>query len=163
GASANDRSSARAVIELGKKLKDGWAKPEAKTLDEVEAAFRAQYAELKKKHPSAVLAVLRDGEKGYDPAHPDKAYAGWKDAYFNSHGPDGNYVDRARNNGKNASHEIFMRHRSPLMRVDLASIPTGSAILAAQLVIVRANEKFLDDHNPEKKPTMWVVEPCNRP
>ena len=29
-----------------------------------------------------------------------------------------------------------MRHRSPLMRVDLASIPKGAKILAAQLVIV---------------------------
>lgn len=163
GVSGNDVSSARAVIELGKKLKDGWSKPASKTVAQVETAFRSQYAELKKTHPKAVLAILRDGEMGYDPAQPGNVYAGWKDAYFNSHGPDGNYVDRARNNGINASHEIFMRHRSPLMRVDLASIPAGSPILAAQLVVVRANEKFLDDHNPEKKPTMWVVEPCNRP
>jgi hypothetical protein len=156
-------SSAQAVIELGKKLKAGWRKPEAKSLAQVEEEFRAQYGDLKKKHPGAVLAILRDGEKGYDPAQPDKVYAGWKDAYFNSHGPDGNYLDRARNKGTSASHEIFMRHRSPLMRVDLASIPAGSKILAAKLVVVRANDKILDDHNPQKKPTMWVVEPCNRP
>ena len=56
-----------------------------------------------------------------------------------------------------------MRHRSPLMQVDLSSIPASAKILAAQLVVVRANDKFLDDHNPDKKPTMWVVEPCNRP
>jgi hypothetical protein len=163
GKGGNEVSSARAVIELGKRLKDGWTKPEAKTLDEVEEAFSVQYAELKKKHPKAILAVLRDGEKGYDPAAPDKVYAGWKDAYFNSHGPDSNYVDRARNKGKSASHEVFMRHRSPLMRADLSSIPVGSNILAAKLIIVRANDKIQDDHNPQKKPTMWVVEPCNRP
>ena len=47
---------------------------------------------------------------------------------------------------------------SPLMRVDLSSIPTGSSILAeARLVVVRASDKVLDDHDPTKKPTMWVV------
>jgi hypothetical protein len=156
-------SSAQAVIELGKRLKNDWKKPESKTIEQVEEAFRAQYAELKQKHPKAVMAILRDGETGYDPADRNKVYAGWKDAYFNSHGPDSNYLDRARNQGKRQSHEIFMRHRSPLMCVDLASISKGSNILAAQLVIVRANEKVQDDHDAMKKPTMWVVEPCNRP
>jgi hypothetical protein len=155
--------SARAVIALGKKLKGRWSPPTPRTVEQVEADFRERYAELKKKHPRAALAVLRDGEKGYDPTSPGKVYAGWKDAYWNSHGPDGNFVDRAANRGKSASHEVFMRHRSPLMRVDLSSIPPGSNILAAQLVIVRANPKVLDDHNPQKKATMWVVEPCNRP
>jgi hypothetical protein len=162
GVSANEVSSARAVIELGKKLKDGWTRPEVRTVAQLERAIRAQFAELRKTHPGAVLAVLRDGEQGYDPARPERVFAGWKDAYFNSHGPDGNYVDRARNKGKSATHEIFMRHRSPLMRVDLSSIPTGSDILAARLVIVRANEKPQGEHDPAKKPTMWVVEPCNR-
>ena len=156
-------SSAQAVGELGKKLKDQWAKPEAKTLEQIEAEFKDRYTTLKKEHPRAVLAVLRDGEKGYDPAHPDKVYDGWKDAYWNSHGPDGNYVDRAANRGKAASHEIFMRHRSPLMRVDLASIPAGSNILAAGLIVLRSNPKYLDERDPGKQPTMWVVEPCNRP
>jgi hypothetical protein len=148
--------------DLGKKLKDRWTKPEPKTVEQIETAFRSQYDELKKKHPKAVLAVLRDGDKGYDPANPDKVYSGWKDAYWSSHGPDGLTVDRATNEGKHASQEIFMRHRSPLMRVDLASIPKGSNVLAAQLVIVPARE-YSKDHNPEMKPTMWVVEPCNRP
>jgi hypothetical protein len=156
-------SSSNAVQELGKKLKDGWVKPTPKTVAEAEGAFAARFAELKKTHPKAVLAVLRDGEKGFDPARPEAAFAGWKDAYWNSHGPDSNFVDRAENRGKSASHEIFMRHRSPLMRVDLSVIPAGSQILAAQLLVVRANDKYLDDHNPDKKPTMWVVEPCNRP
>jgi hypothetical protein len=156
-------SSAQAVIELGKKLKGTWKAPVSRTAEQVETAFRKRYEELKSKHPMAVLAVLRDGEKGYDPAQPEKVYAGWKDAYWNSHGPDGNYVDRAQNRGKSATHEIFMRHRSPLMRVDLSSIPTGSTILAAELMIIRANDKALGEHTPLKKATMWVVEPCNRP
>jgi hypothetical protein len=156
-------NSAQAVIALGKKLKDRWVRPTPRTIEEIEDTFRRRYADLKAKHPKAVLAVLRDGEKGYDPAQPDKVFSGWKDAYWNSHGPDGAFVQRAENRGKAATHEIFMRHRSPLMRVDLSSIPTGSTILAAQLLIVRVGEKYLGEHNPEKKPTMWVAEPCNRP
>jgi hypothetical protein len=161
-ASPHGVASAEAVIELGKRLKDRWTKPEAKTVAQIEEEFRAQYADLKKKHPRAVLAVLRDGEKGYEPAQPDKVYAGWKDAYFTSHGPDGNYVRRAENKGKSATYEVFMRHRSPLMRVDLSSIPTGSEILAARLIVVRASA-IVENRNPQKNPTMWVVEPCNRP
>ena len=102
--------------------------------------------------------MLRDGEKGYDPAQPDKVYAGWKDAYFSSHGPDGMYRARAENRGRDETQEVFMRHRSPLMRVDLSTIPRGSEILAARLIVVRAR----NDRDPLKEPTMWVVEACNR-
>src|SRR5260370_41088822 len=72
GVSPNEVAIVRGVFELAKKLKDGWTKPEAKSLAEVEMAFRAQYAELKKKHPKTVLAVLRDAEQGYDVAQPDR-------------------------------------------------------------------------------------------
>jgi hypothetical protein len=71
-------------------------------------------------------------------------------------------VERATNFGKSASQEIFMRHRSPLMRVDLSSIPQGSKILAAQLVIVRANDTYETGRHPLENPNMWVVELCNR-
>lgn len=151
-----------AVRELSKKLKDRWKKPEAKSLEQVEADVRALHGELKKTHPRVVLAVLRDGDKGYDPAQPDKVYAGWKDAYWSSHGPDGMTVERSTNTGKDGSHEVFMRHRSPLMRVDLSSIPQGSKILAARLIIIRAYDKAVKEHHPDQ-PNMWVVEPCNRP
>lgn len=150
------------VRELGQKLKGRWTMPEQKTLEQVEGELRTQFDELKKKHPTAVLAILRDGEKGFDPAHSDQVYAGWKDAYWSSHGPDGMTLERTDNIGKQSSHEIFMRHRSPLMRVDLASIPKGSEILAARLVVVRVNDKFFKEHTPEQ-PNMWVAEPCNRP
>jgi hypothetical protein len=155
---SNERSGVR---ELGLKLKDHWTPPEKKTLEQVENAYQGQYEELKKKHPEAVLAVFRDGEKGYDPTQPDRVYAGWKDAYWSSHGPDGMTVERATNIGRQSGHEIFMRHRSPLMRVDLASIPKGSEILAAKLIIIRDHDKPVKEHSPDQ-PNMWVVEPCNR-
>jgi hypothetical protein len=150
------------VRELGQKLADRWTKPEDKSVEQVESDFKARYDELKKKHPKAVLAILRDGAKGHDPASPDKVYAGWKDAYWSSHGPDGETIERTNNRGKDATHEMFMRHRSPLMRVDLSSIPAGSDILAAELVIVRARA-HLKEHDPYTRPTMWVCEACNRP
>jgi hypothetical protein len=155
-------TSADGVIELGKKLKGDWTAPAATSVDQIEADFKAKFAELQKDHPKAVLAILRDGEKGFDLAAPDRPYAGWKDAYFNSHGPDGMFINRSENRGGSATHEIFMRHRSPLMQVDFSSIPTGSKILAARLLVVRAADAP-DDRNPAKEPTMWVVEPCNRP
>jgi hypothetical protein len=150
------------VRELGQKLKSEWKKPEAKTLEQVEADFRTLYEELKKMHPKAVLATFRDGDKGFDPAKPEKTYSGWKDAYFNSHGPDGMTKERAANFGRDASYEVFMRHRSPLMQVDLSSIPAGSEILAARLIVIRATEQQGKEHSPQQ-PNMWVVEPCNRP
>jgi hypothetical protein len=158
GVNASGVLSAGAVMELGKKLKDSWKAPEERSVAELESEFEAQYAELRTKHPRAVLAVLRDGKRGYDPGQPDKAYAGWKDAYFSSHGPDGLYRTRAENRGRAEAQEVFMRHRSPLMQVDLTSLPAGSEILAARLVVVRAR----DERDPRKNPTMWVVEPCNR-
>src|SRR5262249_4495333 len=151
------------VQQLGKLFDKKWDKPTPGTVDQVEAEFKALHKELKKTSPDAVLAVFRDGEPGYDPAHPDKVFTGWKDAYWSSHGPDSMTVERARNYGKDASQEIFMRHRSPLMRVNLATIPKGSKILAAKLVIVRVNTKYDKGRNPEENPNMWVVEPCNRP
>jgi hypothetical protein len=160
GVNSSGVLSAGAVSELGKKLKADWSKVEDRTVDQLEEEFAAQHLELKKKHPRAVLAVLRDGQKGYDPARPDQVYAGWKDAYFSSHGPDGMYRTRAENRGRDATQEVFMRHRSPLMRVDLSSIPTGSKVLAARLIVVRAT---VDGRDALNNPTMWAVEPCNRP
>jgi hypothetical protein len=142
------------VAELGKKLKDQWKPPVVQTVDQVEADFKAQYEALKKDHPKAVLASFRDGENGY---------SGWTDAYFNSHGPDGMTFERAENGGKRETAEMFMRHRSPLHRVELSSIPKGSVILAAKLLICRAGDPPDAEHDPATHPTMWVAEPCNRP
>ncbi|MBI1831752.1 MAG: DNRLRE domain-containing protein [Planctomycetes bacterium] len=155
--------SVSGVMELGKKLKDQWKPPIAKTVDEIELEFRASFGEIKKKHPRAMLAVFRDGEKGDDPQRPDRVYTGWKDAYWSSHGPDGMTVERATNFGKAATQEIFMRHRSPLMRVDVSSIPAGATIHAARLILVRANDTYDKERDPRKMPNMWVAEACNRP
>ena len=149
------------VQELSKTLADKWTMPESQSAEQLELRFRDQYAELKSRHPRAVLAILRDGETGFDPATPDKVYSGWQDAYWSSHGPDGLTVDRSTNFGTSATQEIFMRHRSPLMKVDLSIIPPGSNILAAQLLVVRAGDPARE-HSP-LKPSMWVAEACNRP
>src|SRR5262249_49344010 len=90
-----------------------------------------------------------------------KAYPAWSDAYGSSHGPDGETVERATNYGKDAQKEVFMRHRSPLMRADLSSIPRGSTILAAKFLIVRVRTPDKDRH-PDRA-NMWVAEACNRP
>jgi hypothetical protein len=144
--------------DLANRLKDKWTKPEAKTIEQVEGAFKAEIEKLRQGRPKAVLAILRDGEKGWDPANPDKVYAGWKMVYTNSHGPDG--PNRGRENTPKLTDtvEVFMRHRSVLMRPDLSSIPGGAAILAAQLVITRGS----GSRKPPEKPNLWVFEPCNR-
>jgi hypothetical protein len=150
------------VQELGKKLADTWKAPIPRGADDGVNEFRDLLTKLKEKHPKAVLAVLRDGEKGHDPAQPDKVYQGWRDAYWSSHGPDSMTVERVDNRGKDAAHEVFMRHRSPLMRVEVACIPKGAKVLAARLVLARARPP-LKEHDPRLKPTMWVAEACNRP
>src|SRR5262249_913502 len=134
------------VRDLGKKLADKWKEPPATTAADAEATFKARFAEIKKSHPKAVLAVFRDGEAGYDAANPDKVFAGWKAAYWSSHGPDSANVDRATNRGKTATEEVFMRHRSPLFRVDVSSIPKGANILAAEFLLVRTGKSGKENH-----------------
>jgi hypothetical protein len=148
------------VQELGKKLAPQWKELPATTAADAEAAFKARFAEIQKTHPKAVLAVFRDGEAGYDAANPTQVFAGWKDAYWSSHGPDGANVDRANNRGKVATEEVFMRHRSPLLRVNVWSIPKGSNVLAAEFLLVRAGQPGKENH--PKHANMWVAEACNR-
>jgi hypothetical protein len=145
------------VRELWSKLKDRWTPPVAKTVAEIETQFAARCEELRKVHPRATLAIFRDGEKLPDGG----VYAGWRNAYFSSHGPDSSTIGRAAN--RRSGYEIFMRHRAPVMRVDFAPIPAGSQILEAALVVVRASEHYDPERHPLKNPTLWVVEPCNRP
>jgi hypothetical protein len=145
--------------ELARKLKDRWMKPEPKTIEQVQTDFQAQFEKLKKDHPRAVLAILRDGEKGWNPANPEQMYSGWKMVYLTSHGPDGPNRGRETTPGPQQTVEAFMRHRSVLMRADLSSISAGARILAAKLVVTRAAGKELKV--PEKA-NLWVAEPCNR-
>jgi hypothetical protein len=152
------------VGELGKRLKDKWTKPEAKTVDQIEAEFKSACEKVAKDHPKAVLAIFRQGVAGYDPAVPDKAYGGWQDTYINSHGPDGNTAEIAANYGTRDTLETFMRHRSQLIKIDVSSIPKGADILAATFVMVRASAVSTEPaKDPAKIPTMFVAEACNRP
>jgi hypothetical protein len=142
------------IRELAKTLKDTWTKPEPKTVDQIESEFRAAYQKIKQEHPKAVLATFREGEKGYK---------GWQDAHINSHGPDTNTEGRAKNTGTSETNEAFMRHRSLIMKVDLASIPKGSTILAARFLLVAADTQFEKGRDPLVDANLWVAEACNRP
>ena len=147
------------VPDLARRLKDKWARPRPATIQQVETDFRAEFDKLKRDHPGAVLAVLRQGEKGFDPSNPDKAYEGWRLVYLNCHGPDGPNPGRETTSPPSDTVEVFMRHRSVLMRADLSSIPKDAKILAASLVITRVQAA---DLRPPEKPNLWVTEPCNR-
>src|SRR5262249_48023124 len=59
GVNASGVLSAGAVSELGKKLDGDWKPIEERTVAQLEEEFAAQLAELQKKHPRAVLAILR--------------------------------------------------------------------------------------------------------
>ncbi len=145
--------------DLAAGLKDKWTMPEPKTIEQVEAEFKAQLDKIKQSRPKAVDAVLRDGEKGWDPADPDKVYTGWKVVYLSCHGPDGPNPGRERTPTLYDTVEAFMRHRSVLMQADLSSIPKDATILAARLVVTRS---LGNDLKPPAKPNLWVAEPCNR-
>lgn len=145
--------------DLAKRFKDKWSKPEPKTIEQVEAETKAEFEKIKKNHPQAVFAILRQGEQNWDPANPNKAYEGWKVVYLNCHGPSGPNRGREVTPPLGETVEVFMRHRSVLMRVDLASIPKSAKILAARLVVTRAGAA---DLKVPQKANMWVTEPCNR-
>src|SRR5262249_37288701 len=104
-------------VELGDKLKDRWTKPTPKTVDQLESESRTRFHEARKTHPHARMTILRDGEKGHDPANPDKIYAGWKDAYMNGHDPGSVLLAQVKNRGKEPTLEFFLRRRCPLVRV----------------------------------------------
>lgn len=145
--------------ELAGKFKDAWKAPEPETIEQVEADFRHEFERLKKAHPRAQLLILRDGEPGANASMPDQAYAGWKIAYVNCHGPDGPNDGRETVAKVGDTVESFMRHRGLLMQADLSMIPKGAKILKSQFVVTRV---LASDLKPATKPNMWAVEPCNR-
>ena len=149
----------RDVNELAEKLKGEWGKPQDQTVEQVEAGVQAEYAKAKQDHPEAVLAMLREGRKGYDPAHPERPFEGWADAGTPSHGPTGLNMACFANAGKREAIETCFRNRPGFLRVDLSCLPQGAQILSARLIVVRA----VDMGDRWQKPTMHVAEPCNRP
>ena len=148
------------VDELADTLKDKWAKPADKTVEQSEADIRAEYDKIRKDHPKAVLAILREGQKGYDPAAPEKTFAGWEDAGTPSHGPMGLNMSCFGNAGKRVVIETCFRNRPGLLQVDLSSIPKGAEVLAARLIVVRSARV---GDGWKTKPTMFLAESCNPP
>jgi hypothetical protein len=98
------------IRDLGKSYNDKWTKPNPKTIDEVQAEFKDQFQKIQNDHPKAVMAILREEDKGFDPANPDKLYAGWKIAHISCHGPDGPNPGREKA-ASGSTVEAFMRHR----------------------------------------------------
>lgn len=45
-------------------MMEHWVRPADKTVEQVEAEFRALYDGLKKEHPRAVMAIFRNAQKG---------------------------------------------------------------------------------------------------
>lgn len=148
--------------DLAKRLKGNWRKPEERLAHEVEKSILEKYKTIIKKHPNARLAILRNGQKGYDPADKDKIYKGWDDTYINSHEPESMLMYSGLvNYGNVGKFEIFMRHRAALMRVNIAHLPFNSTIHHASLLVCRT--KKLEPSRSHLNPNLWVVELVNRP
>jgi hypothetical protein len=148
------------VEEFGERMMKHWVRPQEKTIEQVEAEFRALYDGLKKEHPRAVMAIFRDGQKGFDPAAPEHVYAGWASTGVDAHGPNANLLETL---GKLAGEErmsVSLRGRPVMLRVDLASIPQGNRILAARLLLVR---EWPTEKEWPMRPSLFVAEFCNRP
>jgi hypothetical protein len=151
------------VAEFSKEMTANWVPTQEKTVEQVEADFDTFYKNLKKDHPRAVAAILRDGQKGYDPASPERAYAGWACTATSAHGPDAVQLEivKSPNNWPSSDRmEMSLRGRPPFLRCDLSSIPKGSNILAARLLIVRATPVPKEWEN--RRP-YFVAKFCNRP
>lgn len=152
--------------DLGDMFKDKWVKPDpAKqpTVEQVEADFAKAFEAIRKDHPKAVMAVLRQGQAGYDPAGPEKDFAGWEDTFMAGHEPTSTYLGMTGNYSKNDGSEVFLRRRAALVRIDLSSIPKGATIHAARLILVRKGAFNKDGAHSPMKPSFFIAEACNRP
>jgi hypothetical protein len=151
---------AASVNDLAEQLKDKWVKPADVTVEAAEAGVWAEYERLRAAHPQAVLAILRQGQGGHDPAHPQVPFTGWEDAGIYCHPLMALSMACAANHFSDQEVEATFRFRPIFLKVDLLAIPPKSRILAAKLIFVRAT---LIQRNWETKPTMFVAEPCNQP
>jgi len=165
-------TSARRLGDLKKRL---WKRPTVTSLEEIEGNWRKLYADIRRTHPGALFAVFRQGDKGFDPKHPEKVFGGWEDCYMLAHDP-GHQFERVLGEapGKQPRTEVFVHRRSTLWRIDLSSIPKGSNILAARFVFAKAywgkEENWAKlkpgdayyDFSP-LKPTLYIAMPVNRP
>jgi hypothetical protein len=148
------------VEEFGERMMKHWVRPQEKTIEQVEAEFRALRDGLKKEHPRAVMAIFRDGQKGFDPAAPEKVYAGWASTGVDAHGPNANLLETLTCLAGDERMSVSLRGRPVMLRVDLASIPQGSRILAARLLLVR---QWPTEKEWPMRPSLFIAEFCNRP
>jgi hypothetical protein len=148
------------VEEFGERMMKQWVRPQDKTVEQVEAEFKALYEGQKKEHPRAVMAIFRDGQKGFDPAAPEKVYAGWASTGVDAHGPNANLLETLTCLAGDERMSVSLRGRPVMLRVDLASVPQGSRILAARLLLVR---QWPSEKEWPMRPSLFVAEFCNRP
>lgn len=148
------------AAEFGKQMMERWVRPADKTVEQVEAEFRALYDGLKKEHPRAVMAIFRNAQRGFDPAAPEKEYAGWESTGISAHGPNAVLLESLHSVTGSERMEVCFRGRPVMLRVDFSSIPRGSRILAARLLLVRASPLPKDW---DALGNLFVAEICNRP
>ena len=148
------------TAELAKRMADQWIRPVDKTVEQVEAEFTSLYQRLREKYPRAVLAIFRNGQKGYDPAVPEREYAGWECTGISAHGPNAVLLETLTSLAGAERMEVTHRGRPAMMRVDFSSIPKGSRILAARLLLVRQGQLPRDW---DSRRNFFVAEACNRP
>ncbi|NQZ60381.1 MAG: hypothetical protein HRT88_23280, partial [Lentisphaeraceae bacterium] len=150
------------LAELATKLAPKWQEPRQRSIQQVEADFREKYKQILKNKPKAKMVIFRDGQTGFDTNKTEDVYAGWRDTYITCHEPESMLtVAGVVNHGKKPLQEIFMRHRTGLMKADFSSVPQGSKVLAANFVLCRT--KKFEPSRSHKVPNMWVMEACNRP
>jgi hypothetical protein len=146
--------------ELAKRMADHWVRPVDKTAEQAEAEFTTLYQRLGKEHPRAVLAIFRNGGKGYDPAAPEREYAGWECTGISAHGPNAVLLESLTSLAGSERMEVTHRGRPAMMRVDFSTIPKRSRTLAARLLLVRQGELPKDW---DSRRSFFVAEACNRP
>jgi len=150
------------LADLSDRLKASWEEPVERSVQEVETSFLKKYQDVVEKHPKAKLAILRNGQEGYDAADMSKAYQGWDDTYISCHEPESMLmVSGAAFHGNTPMYEMFMRHRSALMRIDLSHLPRDSKIHHASLLVCRTER--VEPSRSHLNQNLWVVELCNRP
>ncbi|MDD7986152.1 DNRLRE domain-containing protein [Lentisphaera marina] len=155
-------SKVKDFADLAERVKGKWEKPYERSVEEVEASFIEKYNEIVKEYPKAKLAILRNGQKAFDRADMNKSYEGWDDTYITCHEPESMLMYSGLvNHGKAPMYEMFMRHRSALMRVDLSHLPKESKIHHASLLVCRTSR--FEPSRSHLNPNLWVVELCNRP
>jgi hypothetical protein len=148
------------AAELVKRMTDPWVPPQDKTVKQVEAEFSALYDRLKKEHPRAVMAIFRNGQRGFDPGAPEKEYGDWRSTGISAHGPNAVLLESLHSIAGAEQMEVTFRGRPAMMRVDFSSIPQGSQVLAARLLLVRSSP-LAKEWNARRHP--FVAEFCNRP